>query len=129
MADPGRSPKGLLVLLLLAVAVVLIIQFYRPAGKKNVVEKGLDVKAMAAEAETRANLQGVESAVVAYLTEAGDTPKSLADLRGLRLLPGGAIDGWGRPLRYERISDSSFRVISAGKDGAFGTADDLVREY
>lgn len=33
-------------------------------------------------------------------------------------------DGWGQRLRVEE-GDSSFVVVSAGPDGAFGTADDL----
>jgi hypothetical protein len=129
MADIQGRGRGLLLGVLFVAAAVLVFLVFRPAGKKNVVEKGLDAKEAAAEAQTRANLQGVETAVVAYMADAGAAPASLAALQNLRLLPAGAIDGWGRTIRYERISDSSFRVISAGKDGAFGTGDDIVREY
>jgi hypothetical protein len=124
-----RGSGWLLLVLLLAAAVVLLLQFHRPAGQKSVVERQLEAKDLAAETQTRANLQAVEIAVVAYMADAGSAPGALSALQNLRLLPAGAIDGWGRSLKYERISDSSFRVISAGKDGVFGTADDLVREY
>ena len=34
-------------------------------------------------------------------------------------------DGWGRPFRYSR-SDNDFEIRSAGPDGRFGSADDIV---
>lgn len=37
------------------------------------------------------------------------------------------LDGWGTALRYEP-GDRQYRVVSAGPDKAFGSADDLVRE-
>lgn len=37
------------------------------------------------------------------------------------------LDGWGTALRFEP-EDGRYRVISAGPDGVFGNADDLVRE-
>ncbi len=33
-------------------------------------------------------------------------------------------DGWGRAFRFE-VRDTSFRLLSAGADGTFGTSDDL----
>lgn len=37
------------------------------------------------------------------------------------------LDGWGTALRYEPETDR-YRVVSAGPDKSFGTADDLKRE-
>ena len=34
------------------------------------------------------------------------------------------LDGWSRPFVFEKIPDG-FRIRSAGKDGVFGTRDDL----
>jgi hypothetical protein len=42
---------------------------------------------------------------------------------------GNILDGWGKSIRYERLSDSSFRLISAGKDKTFDTEDDIVLDY
>ena len=129
MAEIRGSGRGLLLGVLFVAAAVLVFLFFRPPGKKNVVEKGLDAKELAAEVQTRANLQVVEGIVVAYMSESGDVPASLSQLQGQRALPGGVLDGWGRSLKYEKISDSSFRLTSAGKDGVFGSADDIVRTY
>ncbi len=129
MGEIQGSGRGLLLGVLFVAAAVLVFLFFRPAGKKNVVERGLDAKELAAEVQTRANLQVVEGVVVAYMSESGEVPSSLSQLQKQRSLPAGALDGWGRSLKYERISESSFRLTSAGKDGVFGSADDIVRTY
>ena len=129
MAEIRRSGPGLLVGVLFVAVAVLVILFYRPPGQKSSVEKGLDAKELAAEVQTRANLQVVEGIVIAFMSESGDVPSSLAQIQRERSLPGGALDGWGRSLKYEKLSDSSFRLTSAGKDGVFGSADDIVRTY
>ncbi|MBM3310687.1 MAG: hypothetical protein FJY80_04175 [Candidatus Aminicenantes bacterium] len=131
MDSARRRPfGGLLLLVFLAAAVVLAVQFFRPGGgKKSLVEKQLEAKDTAAVVQTMANLQAVEAAVVSFMSEGGGAPASLDAVRNMRLLPGGALDGWGWAIRYERVSDASFRVTSAGPDGRFGTADDLSREY
>lgn len=36
-------------------------------------------------------------------------------------------DGWGKPIEISRIADGRISVVSLGKDGESGTADDLVR--
>jgi hypothetical protein len=131
MESARRRPfGGLLFLVFLAAAVILAVQFFRPSGeKKSLVEKQLEAKDAAAVVQTAANLQAVETAVVAFMSERGGAPASLEDVRKAGLLPGGALDGWGRAVKYERISEVSFRIISAGPDGRFGTADDVSREY
>lgn len=35
-------------------------------------------------------------------------------------------DGWGREFRFEPLENESYRIASAGADGAFGTNDDIV---
>jgi hypothetical protein len=35
-------------------------------------------------------------------------------------------DSWGNKIKYERISDENYRLISAGKDKIFDTDDDIV---
>jgi len=78
---------------------------------------------------TRINMQALQKIVISYMASEGQTPKSLQDLRDSGLLGGGSIDAWGKSIQYERLSDSSFRLISAGKDGIFSTQDDIVLEY
>jgi hypothetical protein len=35
-------------------------------------------------------------------------------------------DGWGNPILYERTSNSTFRLVSAGPDGLLRTPDDIL---
>ena len=65
-------------------------------------------------------------AVLAYEDDRGALPPDLAGRLGLSVPT--LTDPWGRPYRYELVSDSEFGfdVLSGGGDGAFGTADDLT---
>jgi hypothetical protein len=37
-------------------------------------------------------------------------------------------DGWGKPLLYRLLRIDKYNLISAGPDGTFGNADDIVLE-
>jgi hypothetical protein len=74
-------------------------------------------------------MQSLEKIILSYIAGEGQAPKSLQDLRNSSLLVGGTMDGWGKSIKYERLSDSSFRLISAGKDKTFDTEDDIVLDY
>jgi hypothetical protein len=37
-------------------------------------------------------------------------------------------DGWGNPLLYRLLRIDKYNLISAGPDGEFGNADDIVLE-
>jgi len=37
-------------------------------------------------------------------------------------------DGWGKPLLYRLLRIDKYNLISAGPDGEFGNADDIVME-
>jgi hypothetical protein len=54
---------------------------------------------------------------------AAGTGDVLDDAQG-NAIAGRFTDGWGQALRYERQGDT-FRILSAGPDKQFGTADDL----
>jgi len=56
-------------------------------------------------------------------------PGSLDALRRAHPAAASITDAWGRKIRYERLSDDAFRLTSAGPDGAFGTADDIVKDF
>ena len=52
----------------------------------------------------------------------------MADLRALRAIDetrGCFVDAWGRPLVIRPSPNHSYEVISSGRDGLLGTADDL----
>jgi hypothetical protein len=93
------------------------------------LETKMDQNVQAHADLTKINMQVLQKIVISYMASEGQTPKSLQDLRNSNLLGGGAIDAWGKSIQYERLSDSSFRLISAGKDGIFSTPDDIVLEY
>jgi hypothetical protein len=38
-------------------------------------------------------------------------------------------DGWGRPLRYHKLSESRYEIRSAGQDGVFDTSDDIELNF
>lgn len=69
----------------------------------------------------------ISAALVAYQGELGRFPENLNDVIGTRPLRAAwRTDGWGRPYRYHLVEGgTSFRLVSAGRDGEFGTADDL----
>jgi len=120
--------RGLFVVLILGAGIVYLLWFAR-TGKKTLLETKVDQNVQAHADLTKVNMQVLQKIVISYMASEGQTPKSLQDLRNSSLLGGGAIDAWGKSIQYERLSDSSFRLISAGKDGIFSTQDDIVLEY
>lgn len=110
---------------MLTVVVVYFI-FFAKAGKKSYIEGTTDAYDRIRTQLTQTNLATLEKAINLYIGTEGRPPTDLKELSASRLLVGDASDGWGRPLKYERLSDSNFRLISAGKDGKFNTDDDIA---
>lgn len=63
------------------------------------------------------NMEGGNS----YPESLDELPPHLSD--GLK-----KSDGWGNPLLYRLLRIDKYNIISAGPDGEFGNADDLVLE-
>lgn len=68
-----------------------------------------------------------------FVQSTRDIVRSTAHNRALEKLPEQCtlqqVDAWGRPLKYERAGTSMqivHVVTSAGRDGEFGTEDDIV---
>jgi hypothetical protein len=77
-------------------------------------------------AQTAAQLRRLFTLTQLYLTEQGRPPERLEDLDAVeRLPPRALVDSWGNPIRLQSRG-ASVRLTSAGTDGAFDTADDLV---
>jgi hypothetical protein len=119
--------RGLLIVLLLATVVVYFIYFAK-TGKKgqSYIETTVDAHARMSEELTRTNLSTLEKAIDLFIGTQGRLPEDLKELARARLLTGATTDGWGRAFEYEKISDDSFRLTSAGRDGTFHTDDDIV---
>ena len=120
--------RGFLAILVLTVVVVYFI-FFAKAGKKSYIEGTVDALDRVKSEVTRTNMATLAKAIEYFIGSEGRTPTDIKELSASRLLMGDPSDGWGRPLKYERLSDSNYRLVSAGTDGALGTADDILMEY
>ena len=115
--------KGFTLVELLVVITVLVILAGLGLGTASYVT------AKARESGTEARVDVVGRRALRQLQEKGACPASMADLEALVKQPswmenGVIVDLWGRPLEYV-VNGRSFRVRSAGSDGALGTADDI----
>ena len=119
--------RGFLALLVLVLVVVYFIFFAR-VGKKGYIEGTKDAYDRIRTELTETNMATLEKAVGLFIATEGRAPADLKELWASRLLTGEAVDGWGKGLKYERLSESEFRLVSAGQDGVFGTEDDLTLE-
>lgn len=120
--------RGFLAVLLLAMVIVYFVLFVKTGGKENL--RGQVERFGRAKAElTEVNMRQLARLVVADMAARGKPPASLKSLERTNPMAASSPDGWGRAFRYERLSDESFRLTSAGPDGSFGTADDIVKEY
>ena len=113
---------------LVAFAIILVSLFTKTGGKAP-VQSDVDALVQAQSDLTRANMQVLQKIIASYAASEGQPPASLQELRTAGMFTGSVQDAWGRDIRYERRSDSTFRLISAGKDGIFDTADDIRVDY
>ncbi len=119
--------RGFLALLVIVVVVVYFIFFAR-TSKKGSIEVTKDAYDRIRTELTQTNMATLEKAINLFVSTEGRTPADLKELLSSRLLTGALVDGWGRGFKYEKLSDSEFRLVSAGLDGVFGTEDDLTLE-
>ncbi len=123
--------RGLLVVVLLAAAAVYFLYFAKlGSDSKGGLEVMVDQYAETRIKLTRANLDALSREVLAFATGDQGLPEDMKQLQRAR--PGlgmGALDAWSRAIRYEKLSETSFRLRSAGPDGVFETADDIVKDY
>jgi general secretion pathway protein G len=87
--------------------------------------------------ETTMRASSVQQALMRYQVDMGKLPDASAGLSALWTNPGSgkwsgpyieekdAADGWKNPFEYE-LTGKGAKLISRGKDGEPGTADDLV---
>ena len=125
--------KGFFALLIVAVAMVYFL-WWTKGGKEKVMDtiKVIDVMRVFSSTEhdvTKANLTSLAKGILSFVSQEGRTPTSLKEIRMFYDAFEGIPDAWGTKLRYERISDEDFRLISAGKDKVFSTSDDIVIKF
>jgi hypothetical protein len=117
--------RGLLIVLILAMAVIYFL-FFAKAGKKSHLEATVDAHQRMSADLTRANMETLARAVEFFIGSEGRLPEDLKELARARILAGATTDGWGRAIKYEKLSDSGFRLTSPGLDGRFNTGDDIA---
>lgn len=121
--------RGLLIGVLLAMVAVYFIFFTKVADDKGGLEIEVDKYLQTKIKLTAVNLESLSREVLSYAAEGDGLPDTLEALRRFHPTAGALPDAWGRKIRYERLSDSSFRLRSAGPDGAFETEDDIVKDF
>ena len=117
--------RGALIVLLLAMVIVYFLYFAK-AGKKSYIEATQDANERIRTELTQVNMATMQKAIDYFIATEGEAPADLKTLFAARLFSGDPSDGWGSPLKYERLSDSTFRLVAAGKDRTFDTEDDIV---
>jgi hypothetical protein len=78
--------------------------------------------------DTKIVIKDVEAALVHFQTEKDGCPASLATFIEQKILLKVPLDRWGQPLLFVcpgAHNPDGADVVSAGRDGIFGTADDI----
>lgn len=117
--------KGFLVIFLLAVILVFFLYVVKRGGKSHLKEQ-VDAFAEVKEKTTRTNLTSLERAIDIFIAQNGRVPNDLKEVQTFNRSVYIDTDSWGNKIKYERISESNFKLISAGKDKTFDTEDDIV---
>lgn len=117
--------KGFLVIFLLVVIFVFFVYVVRRGGKSH-LEEQVDAFAEVKEKTTRTNLTSLERAIDIFIAQNGRVPKDLREVQTFSRSVYMDTDSWGNKIKYERISESNFKLTSAGKDKTFGTEDDII---
>ena len=119
--------KGFLALLIVAVAIIYFA-WWSKGGKDKVLD-AVKILDPTEQEVTKANMNSLAKEMLSFVAQEGRTPNNLREF----LLFHGALeeteDAWGTTLRYERISEEDFRIVSAGKDKIFNTEDDIVLKF
>jgi len=120
--------KGILAVLILAGAIAILLWMIQSKPGETIqkqVESFSTVKAKT----TRINMLTLQREIISYLSSYGKIPEDLQQMISARALFTEVNDAWGNPIDYDRISDMSFKLVSAGGDREFNTTDDIVLEY
>lgn len=117
--------RGAFIVLILAMVVVYFLYFGK-VGQKSYLRTTLDANDRMRTELTKVNMAALERAIEFSTGEKGELPADLNAVFASRMFSGDPSDGWGTPIKYERKPESGYKLIAAGKDRTFGTADDIV---
>ena len=131
-SQSGRSAFGFLLLTLAALLGLAVIG--------SLFVHGPDSEGDFRRNDTLAKVRSLGAAVIAFEADNGRLPNAAESLDALGQMPADLSgtwhgpyvdaapqDGWGRPFRYVCPAPGKlgFNIISAGRDGTFGTDDDI----
>jgi len=114
-----------MVLVAVGAYFIMTIKSKQVEGIEEQVDAFLSVKTDL----TKTNMAALQRAVNIYIAQVGKNPETLQDLSRMQPMAAAQVDGWGKIIRYEKITEDRFRLTSAGPDGVFGTRDDIVMDY
>ena len=120
--------RGFLVILMLAAVVVFFLYTLKSGGESGLPEQ-IEAFSRTKQRLTETNMETLKREIAGHIAIQGTAPQRLEDLRMTTPITTGKWDGWGKAIKYEKLSSESFRLTSAGHDGTFGTQDDIVVEY
>lgn len=122
--------RGLLIIVMLGAVVVYFIYFAKMGNDKGVLQTEVEQFAKTKVKLTEVNMESLARVILGYATGEQGLPEDLKQFQRSRPSLGmGLLDAWGRAIKYEKISDTAFRLRSAGPDGVYDTADDIVKEF
>jgi len=117
--------KGFLAILLLVLVLAFFLFIVKTGKKEQILEK-IEAFDSVKYKLTKTNMTLIQRMITSYTAAKGRVPESLKELQSLQPLGAGQFDAWGKAIKYERLSDNDWRLISAGNDGTFNTKDDIV---
>lgn len=120
--------RGFVVILFLVAIVVFFLYTLKSGGNKDIPAQ-IEAFSSAKQKLTETNIASLEKEILSYIVSHGSAPQSLDDISFGPALAAGKWDAWSNKIKYERLSDENFRLTSAGRDGIFGTEDDIVKDY
>jgi len=120
--------RGFVITLIVVLGVVFLIFYLRVGDEQSVAETYVGKAVEAQIRITGSALDALAREIVSASVESG-LPREIGEMRRLRPQFAVPMDAWGTEVKYEVVSETGFRLTSAGPDRAFGTADDISKEY
>jgi|GEM_PF-2612851 len=119
--------RGVLIVLLCAVAIYLALQFISGSkDEKSYAEKTIEGLQTAKTTLNTTHVRPIKEALLTYKAHQGDFPEGLSDLVPGYLPSARHIqDSWGNPFVLVREGSDQAVIVSVGIDGRLGTEDDL----
>lgn len=74
---------------------------------------------------TVTNMNTLKKMIINFIAQKGRTPQNLKEIQTFQPVSSIKVDAWGTTIRYTKIYQNRFRLVSAGKDGKFETEDDI----